>query len=131
MFFHGWQVFTFPKVRVTSDQLIQAAPKFEPWGTSEELGASACDVPRGSTVWGCNIRGAAVGIAWEWVAVRPRVVAMGDPMTLHANLDLVSGEGVPLADGARLLKLHELIFALPWQSYVREARWPVELRLAA
>lgn len=138
MFVHSWQVFTLPKFRIQFEKLLGSCPKFEHWGTSEAIsaavpGPSSANAAAncGSTVWGSLVDGSPVCVAWEWIAVRPGVIAMGDPMTLFANLDLIGSDGQPLDDSQRLLKLHELIFALPWQSYVRQARWPVEQRLAA
>lgn len=138
MFVHSWQVFTLPKFRIQFDNLLGSCPKFAHWGTSEAIsaagpGAASANAAAvfGSTVWGCQVEGSPVCIAWEWIEVRPRVIAMGDPMTLFANLDLIGADGQPIDDSQRLLRLHELIFALPWQSYVRQVRWPVEQRLAA
>lgn len=131
MFMHSWQIVTLPKFRVTSTRLIRSVSDFKPWGTSEDIGSPSPDTCRGSTVWGATFKGESVGLAWEWVSVRPGVIAMGDPMTILTNLEIVAGDGTNLQHSEKLLKLHELIFALPWQTVVRDARWPREHRLAA
>jgi len=138
MFIHSWQVFTLPKFRIQSEKLCGCCPKFDPWGISEAISPPAAAPAStnaaafsGSTVWGCQIDGSLVCVAWEWISVRPRVIAMGDPMTIFSNLDLIGSDGQRIDDSQHLLKLHELIFALPWQSHVTQARWPVEQRLAA
>ena len=128
---HSWQVFTWPTVRAKVPELINAARSFRHLGTSLQLDASNPELCSGSTVWGVDINGNRLGIAWEWVAVRPRVVAMGDPMMLLANLDLVDAGDDTLPDSRRLLRLHQVIFGLPWQSAVHAARWPELQRMAA
>ena len=128
---HSWQVFTWPTVRAKVPELINVARSFRHLGTSLQLDANSPELCSGSTVWGADVNGKRVGIAWEWVAVRPRVVAMGDPMMLLANLDLVNNHGDALPDSQRLLRLHQVIFCLPWQHAVHTARWPEMQRLAA
>lgn len=128
---HSWQVFTWPTVRAKVPDLIHALQSFRHLGTSLQLDASNPELCSGSTVWGCDVNGKQLGIAWEWVAVKPRVVAMGDPMTLLANLELVDDDEERLPDNQRLLRLHQVIFALPWQHCVHDARWPEAQRLAA
>ena len=131
MTIHSWQVFTWPTVRAKVPELINAARSFRHLGTSLQLDASNPELCSGSTVWGADVNGKRVGIAWEWVAVKPRVVALGDPMMLLANLDLVNDLGDALPDSQRLLRLHQVIFCLPWQNAVHAARWPEMERLAA
>lgn len=131
MSIHSWQVFTWPTVRAKVPDLTNAARAFRHLGTSLQLDADNPELCSGSTVWGADVNGKRLGIAWEWVAVRPRVVVMGDPMMLLANLDLVDEEDDPLPDSQRLLKLHHVIFCLPWQNAVHAARWPEMQRMAA
>ena len=128
---HSWQVFTWPTVRAKVPELINAARSFRHLGTSLQLDANDPELCSGSTVWAVDINGNRLGIAWEWVAVRPRVVAMGDPMMLLANLDLVDAADESLPDSQRLLRLHQVIFGLPWQNAVHAARWPEMQRMAA
>ncbi len=52
-------------------------------------------------------------------------------MILLSNLELIDLDGQALPESRRLLKLHEVIFALPWQQHVRDARWPQPQLLAA
>ncbi len=131
MTIHSWQVFTWPTVRAKVPELINAARSFRHLGTSLQLDASNSELCSGSTVWGVDVNGKRLGIAWEWVAVKPRVVALGDPMMLLANLDLVNDRGDALPDSQRLLQLHQIIFCLPWQHDVHAACWPETQRLAA
>ncbi len=126
----SWQVFTWPKVRAKVPELIHASQQFRHLGTSLQLDSSDPQLCSGSTVWGCDVKGARVGLAWEWVAIRPQVVALGDPMTLLANIDLFDDDDELLQDSQRLLKLHQVIFSLPWQRYVNAAR-SEPMRLAA
>lgn len=131
MYISSWQVFTWPKVRFRAPELIDSANLFRSLGTSLELDTTNSNLCSGTTVWGCEFSGRRVGIAWEWVAIKPRVVVLGDPMTLLANVDLVDEDGELLLDSQRLLLLHQIIFALPWQQDVQAARWPEQHRMAA
>ncbi len=118
----SWQVITWPTVTATADELLQAVKQFRHFGTSLQLESDASVLCSGSTVWGCEFSGKRLGLAWEWVEVRPKVIAMQDPMTLLSNVDVTDGSTV-LENSGRLLKLHEVIFALPWQHHVNSARW--------
>jgi hypothetical protein len=64
---------------------------------------------------------AAIGLAWEWLEISPRVVVMADQMTVVSNLYPIDGRGLRMSDSLRQLALCELIWALPWQRKIRSA----------
>lgn len=79
---------------------------------------------RGLTMWCADNNGqtpAAIGLAWEWLEISPRVVVMADQMTVVSNLYPIDGRGLLMSDSQRLLALCELIWALPWQRKIRAA----------
>jgi hypothetical protein len=72
----------------------------------------------GDTVWLGHVAGQSVGLAWEWVELRPGVVMMADPNSIITNARF-AGPGRGLDD-----ELHALICAnrlanlLGWQQVV-------------
>jgi hypothetical protein len=127
----GWQVITWPQVQMRSKDLIRLIPRFKYLGTSLQLGQKPTDHCVGSTVWGCDVLGKRIGLTWEWIEVKPKVVALGDPMILLCNVDLSSDGDEPAAPNERLLALHRVIYALPWQKRVVETRWHASENLLA
>ena len=115
----SWHVVTWPKVVTGVDALRGMAPRFRHLGTSIESDDDAPGLRRGQAVWGTEVDGCRVGIAWEWREVKSQVIAIHDPMVVLANVDLRDDGGECLRDGQRLLALHELIHELPWQEQIR------------
>lgn len=76
---------------------------------------------QGMTLWACETPRGPAGLGWEWIEVRPRVLALADPMHMISNLRLVDDEGVPIPESKRVLVLNSLVHALPWQAIVRRA----------
>lgn len=79
---------------------------------------------RGLTMWcadGHGVTSAAIGLAWEWLEISPRVVVMADQMTVVSNLYPIDVRGKPMSDSLRQLAICELIWALPWQRKIRSA----------
>ena len=66
-------------------------------------------------MWAYELDGARAGLAWDWFELRPRVVALADPMNVLSNLEFVDAEGRPLSRGQRLVELNNIIASLPWQ----------------
>ena len=61
------------------------------------------------------------GLLWEWVEVRPGVVAMSDPMSIVSNIRIMEpgpeGEELP----ERILRLNRAVHGWAWQDAVRRA----------
>jgi hypothetical protein len=128
----GWHVVSWPKVVAGLGDFKRVAPSFQHLSTTVEDDEDEPGLHRGQAVWGAELGGRRVGIAWEWREVRTNVVAMDDPMVVLANVELRDEQGRCLADGPRLLALHTLIHGLPWQDEITlPAASPAELRLAA
>lgn len=117
---HSWQVVTWPGVVAGVDEWTGRHEGFRFMGASVLRDAEDPRLLCGETVWGTQWHGRPVGMAWEWREVRPRVVAMGDPMTVLANVSFIDGATF-LDDGRRLLTLHDTIHHLPWQERITEA----------
>lgn len=72
----------------------------------------------GQTIWCGEVTGAEAGITWDWVQVRPDVVAMADPMAVVTNLRFVGTDGDVLPADECALLLNQIVFSLPWQREV-------------
>lgn len=118
----SWHVVTWPKVVTGMDTWRGMAPRFRHLGTSVEPDGDSPGLHRGQAVWGTELHGERIGIAWEWREVKSHVVAIHDPMVVLANVDIQDDGGERLRDGQRLLALHELIHELPWQEQIRLGR---------
>ena len=123
MSIQGWQVIMWQRVGMKPKDLFRLIPRFRHLGTSLQLGEVSEGHCVGSTVWGCDYMGKQLGLTWEWIEVKPRVVALGDPMVLLSNVELMSDEEDAVEQGDRLLALHRVIYALPWQKQVVAKRW--------
>jgi hypothetical protein len=104
------------------DPVFATVDDFERWvGRMRHLGTSQhmLDDPRrtryGSSLWGAEVDGHAVGIAWDWAQVRGTVVALADPMAIASNVRLVDADGARLDDDRRLRYLNNAVHALNWQ----------------
>jgi hypothetical protein len=75
----------------------------------------------GQTLWGDENEVRAAGVAWDWVRIQPGVVAMSDPLGLVTNLKLLDDQGEALTNMAAAVRLHQLVYALPWQNEVQRA----------
>lgn len=75
----------------------------------------------GQTSWVAAIDGGQAALAWDWVLLRPGVVAMGDPMSILTNIVFVGADGVELAPESVPARLNTLVHHLPWQAQVRRS----------
>jgi hypothetical protein len=70
-------------------------------------------------LWGLPPDEGPAGLLWEWVELRPGVVAMSDPMSIVSNIRImeagVEGEELP----ERLLRLSRAVHGWAWQDAVR------------
>lgn len=73
----------------------------------------------GDTVWVGRVGDEAIGMAWEWFELRPRVLAMEDPNSVITNLRFVdTRDQVYLEPLAAIVAANRLIHATPWQDAV-------------
>jgi hypothetical protein len=74
---------------------------------------------RGQAVWTADCAAGMTGLAWEWVEVRPGVIALADPMNILSNLCVVDESSAPVPDSRRAMVLNRLIHSVDWQPQVR------------
>lgn len=75
----------------------------------------------GQTLWGDANERQTAGVAWDWVQLQQGVVAMSDPLGLVTNLKLLDDDGEALTNMEVAVRLHQLVYDLPWQSEVERA----------
>ena len=63
-------------------------------------------------------------MAWDWVEIVEGVVAMADPMSVVTNLRLVNANGEALGAQELAVQLHQMVYALPWQTEVHRVLHP-------
>jgi hypothetical protein len=78
----------------------------------------------GQTLWGEASAERSAGVAWDWVEIRDGVVAMADPLGLVTNLKLLDAQGEALPQLETAIRLHQLVYTLPWQTEVKRALHP-------
>ena len=87
----------------------------------------------GQTSWVASLDGGQAAVAWDWVLLRPGVLAIGDPMTILTNIVFMGDDGVEMAPECVPARLNTLVHHLPWQAHVRrslrESVQPSELRV--
>ena len=81
--------------------------------------SSGCTL--GQTLWAWHGQDGDLGVAWDWVQIKPGLVAMADPMAVVSNLRLIDdgGEVLTVAESAR--HFNAIVHALPWQNEVDRA----------
>jgi len=128
----AWHVAAWPQVAVGLGDFEALVRRMEHLGTSIHLGNSG-DPQCGQMLYGADMAGEMVGIAWDWGRVR-KACALADPMTLLSNIQLIGPGGVSIDDRLRLLYLSGAVRAFDWQMQIRDRRSPTEQapeRLAA
>lgn len=78
----------------------------------------------GQTLWGAGPEDRSAGVAWDWVEIVEGVVAMADPMSVVTNLRLINANGEALGAQELAVQLHQMVYALPWQTEVHRVLHP-------
>ena len=120
-----WHVAAWRPVAVATTQRAWMIRRLAHKACSGVAAAALAPGARGQVVWACDTTHGPAGLAWDWLALRPRVLAMADPMNIVSNLSFVDAEGRPLSDAQRVIELNNLIARLPWQARIVKATAPV------
>jgi hypothetical protein len=117
----AWQIIAWAPVVTTIEQFDKTITRFRHLATSVQ-GDASDHLPRhGQVLWGTEVDGRMVGVAWDWSEVKRNIVAMADPMRVVTNLTLVANDGSPLEQCERLVFLNNAIHDMVWQSDVVQA----------
>lgn len=110
-----WTLVSWPKVWCPAESHGRLATQFRHLSTSLTEDHTHDGAVRGQVLYGFEFQQKMFGVAWDWVAIGGRFVAMADPMSIVSNVYFVTDDGVTLDDSARIVQLNNLIHRLPWQ----------------
>ena len=93
-------------------------PHFKHVGTQVRDDGSATGLRAGDTVWMSLDEQWQVGLAWEWVEIKPGMVMLADPNSIITNLQFVDEHQKSVYGLAKTVAVNRLVHALAWQSSV-------------
>jgi hypothetical protein len=126
----AWSVITWPKVLASVKELEEAVFRMQHLSTSVHADPHDDERLCGQVLWGGDVGGTPVGIAWDWTMLSSEVVIMADPMKLLTNLVLID-DGELLDDMSSILRLNTAIHQLRWQDRMPAPQRRLAQRLAA
>ena len=118
----AWQVMTWDAVPMGVSELERTITRMEHLGTSVCIDTENADKRCGQALWGAELNGHRVGIAWDWAEVVRDVVAMVDPMKILSNITVVDEDGRRLEAQHQIVALNNAIHELHWQVQIRPGR---------
>lgn len=118
---HPWHVASWRPVTLALTQRSSIIRRLAPSGGTRVPAQRLERGARGQVMWACDTAQGPVGLAWDWFALRPTVLAMADPMGVLSNLQFVDAHGQPLPEGRRIVELNNVIASLSWQAPIVHA----------
>ena len=116
-----WELLSWPTVWSGTEDHTGIASRLRHLSTSvcQERTDDGCVI--GQVLFGLESGAERFGIAWDWVALGGRVLAIADPMAIVSNLHFVGGDGRAVAESERILELNNVVNSVPWQRRVCRA----------
>lgn len=114
-----WTLISWPKVWFPLEQHRNIATQIQHLSTSVNADKNDDGCVCGQVLFGLQSATEMFGVAWDWVAIGGRILAISDPMAIVSNVYFVGDNGVMLQESARLVQLNNVINHLPWQRPVR------------
>lgn len=120
-----WKILTWPAWYGTVADFRAITRTFAHVTTAIYIGEDPDELRQGQMLWGSEVDGQMVGIAFDWADAGDNLPALTDPMNPISNVRLLDRDGACLTVGERLLELSCAIHGLKWQKAVprRSARW--------
>lgn len=115
----SWSITSWPRKLWHSTQIQPAFTHFD-----TQISPAADGIlggVSGQTSWVAELDGEQVALAWDWVMLRPGVLAIGDPMTIVTNLGFLGDDGVEIPPECAPARLNTIVHHLPWQAQVRRS----------
>lgn len=113
-----WAVASWPEVEYYLPKHRSCWPQFRQGGVSFECQPEGSP-QTGSSVWVAELAGKHVGLAWDWMEIRPGVVALVDPNGIISNLRFLRDEDHFESPATTCVAVTRMVCALPWQAGVR------------
>lgn len=130
-----WAATSMPTVWLNDCDPVGLAQTFRPISSTVYDALPETDAIRyGQVLWASHTQHGDVAVAWDWVELPQRIIAMADPMQIVSNVQIVLNDGSWMNERHRILWLNDLMQALPWQARLAEPAQDhraAELRLAA
>ncbi len=114
-----WTLISWPKIWLPAEEHRSLSAQIQHLSTSvnADKGEEGCVC--GQVLFGLQSSKEMIGVAWDWVAIGGRILAISDPMSIVSNVYFVAANGDTLQESARLVQLNNVINSLPWQRPVR------------
>jgi hypothetical protein len=113
----SWMVKSWPQVRLQVTDDFRGMPEFQHISTLWREDPAGPEGRVGETVWAARLGNQdVVGLAWEWVEVRPGLVALLDPNAMISNAKLVGEDGRELDELRSIIAVNVVSHAVPWQA---------------
>ena len=112
-----WAVTSMPMVWLNDCDPEGAARSFRPVSFTAHRASPGSDMVRyGQVLWASRLQRSEVAVAWDWVELPRKIIAMADPMQVVSNIQLQHDDGRWMNERQRILWLNDLVHALPWQA---------------
>ena len=112
-----WDVVTWPVVWVESKDRHSLAGEVYHISTVT-IGKAGERGIWGQILFGVESAERLLGLAWDWIALSPGVIALADPMMVLSNVHFRDSDGEPVQAALRVLELNSIIHRIDWQPTV-------------
>lgn len=120
--FRSWEITSWPEVLWKAPASRSRWPVFHHMGTDIRADSDADGRAIGDTVWAARVNSdQIVGLAWEWIEVKPGAPAIRDPNGFVSNVRFLGPYGADLDELQALVRLNRIAHVTPWQSVVGRA----------
>lgn len=117
----AWELLSWPTVWASDEHHASIASKMRHLSTSVSEDRTEEGYVFGQVLFGLESAEEKVGIAWDWVALGGKILAIADPMAIVSNLHFLGEDGRAVREAARILELNNVVNSVPWQRRVRRA----------
>lgn len=112
-----WAVTSMPMVWLEACDPVSVARSFRLVSFTAQSDPAASDTVRhGQVLWASRLQRSEVAIAWDWVELPKKIIAMADPMQIVSNIQIRHAQDRWMNERHRILWLNDLVHALPWQA---------------
>lgn len=112
-----WAVTSMPMVWLDDCDPVSAARNFRLVSVTAHSDAVGSDTVRhGQVLWASRLQRSEVAVAWDWVELPRKIIAMADPMQIVSNIQIRHEGDRWMNERHRILWLNDLVHALPWQA---------------
>ncbi len=111
----SWMIKSWATLEWYLPPQVETLPSFKHMGTQLRDDGGLAGLRAGDTVWMAQDEQRPVGLAWEWVEVKPGVVMLADPNSIITNLQFVDDHQLPVYGLAKTVAVNRLVHALAWQ----------------